>query len=61
MSKFFGIFLPCLLLDRDETLPAIAYFVTNNISMKLSPERNHLPKAQMEITMLKIPWKEGIT
>ena len=36
-----------------ETLPAIAYFVTNNISMKLSPERNHLPKAQMELPCYK--------
>ena len=44
-----------------ETLLTIACLVTSNISMKLSPERNHLPKAQMEITMLKIPWKEGIT
>ena len=32
-----------------ETPQSYVLFVASNISMKLSPERNHLPKAQMEV------------
>ena len=44
-----------------ETLPANSCFFNSNISTNLSPERNHLPKAQMELPCEKFPWKEGVT
>ena len=43
------------------SLPANSCFFNSNISTNLSPERNHLPKAQMELPCEKFPWKEGVT